>query len=239
MTLKPAASARSRKPRGSLRRNSTVNGPVATTSLTASKRPCLGLSTPAGGERMWWKLATTSSAVRGAPSWNFTPSRKEKVYVNPSSEIVHLSARSGITLSQCTGSICTSRSYMGACGPMFAMVPVWCKSYRVELASPPQRRTPPRLGFASGALSRPASGASEAAGGVAEVWAAADGQTMRSVTSRSPRLTESAQIRGRPCIELLLLGIDGADGCQDNHQQVRPGDACVNTHVMLAYRGEP
>ena len=73
---------------------------------------------------MWWKLATTSSAVSGAPSWNFTPSRRANVYVNPSSEIVQLLARSGITLSQWTGSTCTKRSYMGACGPMLAMVPV-------------------------------------------------------------------------------------------------------------------
>src|SRR5215472_2380897 len=79
MTLKPAARPRSRKPLGSERRNSTVSGPVATTSLTASNSPCLGLSTPVGGKMMWLKLATTSSAVSGAPSWNFTPSRSTKV----------------------------------------------------------------------------------------------------------------------------------------------------------------
>src|SRR6516162_8263969 len=83
---------------GALRVNCTVSGSTTSTFCTASNTLFRGLRMPGGGKMMWSKLALTSSAVRGAPSWNLTPSRRWKVYVSPSLDISHVYARSGMTV---------------------------------------------------------------------------------------------------------------------------------------------
>jgi len=50
---------------------------------------------PVLGSRMAVKVATTSAAVHGLPSWNTTPLRRTKVHSVRSGELVHDSARSG------------------------------------------------------------------------------------------------------------------------------------------------
>jgi hypothetical protein len=54
------------------------------------------LAIPAGGKMMRENVATTSAELNAVPSWNFTPSRRRKVYVRPSGVVFQLSARSGM-----------------------------------------------------------------------------------------------------------------------------------------------
>jgi hypothetical protein len=58
---------------GYLSLNSTVWSSGALTLSTMTKKAWRALVVPSGGKMIFWKLATTSCAVKAVPSWNFTP----------------------------------------------------------------------------------------------------------------------------------------------------------------------
>ena len=73
----------------------TVRLSSASMSWTKVNRDWRMLVIPSGGNTTRDRLATTSSALRGVPSWNFTPSLMLKLYVRPSALMVQSVARSG------------------------------------------------------------------------------------------------------------------------------------------------
>src|SRR5712691_4876266 len=93
---------------------------------------------------------------------------------------------------------------------------------------------PPRFGLGSGARSTPASGDPDAAGGPAGVCAAADVQARMRRTRSSTRLPESMQLFGRPCIDSLLVGMDGEDGCQTEQKWVSTGHGGLSRRALGA-----
>ncbi len=109
--------------RASVNRNSILCGSTTTISLTVAKSGVRGMTTPLGGRTMRSYVAFTSSAVKSAPSWNFTPLRRWKVYFLPSGEISYFQARSGMMVCPSLGSRRSRVSYIGLWGPIFATVP--------------------------------------------------------------------------------------------------------------------
>src|SRR2546423_3617087 len=87
----------------SLNRAVDLSGAVIVS--TAAKAPARGESTPVGGKMILLYVATTSSLVICAPSWNFTSVRSLIVYDSLSPEISGMAAAtSGMTLVRSLGS---------------------------------------------------------------------------------------------------------------------------------------
>ena len=72
-------------PEGYLSLNTTVSSSGAAMLSTIVNWALRALCTPSGGNTMRWKVAFTSCAVSGLPSWNLTPLRILKVNVLPPS----------------------------------------------------------------------------------------------------------------------------------------------------------
>ena len=73
MKLYGVASAGTKAPDGYLSLNTTVWSSGALTLSTMTKKATRALVVPSGGKMIFLKLATTSCAVSGVPSVNFTP----------------------------------------------------------------------------------------------------------------------------------------------------------------------
>ncbi len=93
ITTSPQARLVSSDAFGASRPISRVTSSIAVTSLMPAKRPFWALSEPSATARS--KEKTTSSAVKGVPSWKVTPSRRWKTQERPSGAASQLSARAG------------------------------------------------------------------------------------------------------------------------------------------------
>src|SRR6185436_13442947 len=95
---------------GYLSLNTTVLGSDAVIVSTGAYAPARGDSTPVGGKMIFWYVATTSSDVIVAPSWNFTSVRSLIVTVSLSLDTCgSLAATSGMTFVRSFGSNLYSR----------------------------------------------------------------------------------------------------------------------------------
>src|SRR5690348_5701805 len=99
MKLNGFASAGMKAPDGYLSLNTIVWSSGALTLSTMTKKATRALVVPSGGKMIFWKLATTSCAVKADPSWNFTPCLILNVYVLPPSVGVGIAVQRSHTKS--------------------------------------------------------------------------------------------------------------------------------------------
>ena len=94
MTASPQARLARSEPLGWSRPISTVTSSMAVTSLIPLKSCFWALVESSAMARS--KEKTTSSAVKGVPSWKVTPGRRWNTQERPSGAISQLSARAGL-----------------------------------------------------------------------------------------------------------------------------------------------
>ena len=154
------------------------------------------LAIPAGGKMMREKVATTSAELNGVPSWNFTPSRRRKVYVLPSGDVFQLSARSGMMVLRPSAGL--NRTRLLYIWPSTNRNAPWCTSKCATSAGPAHLSTPPFFGFGSAARAR-----SERT-----VAAARPGRVSDHAPSAAPAVVPAAVLRNR-----LRFTVPSSRGC--------------------------